>query len=474
MKAMKFILLLLALWPWLAGARAPQQPQMDLPPPSREGLQALLAQGRYEQLEHALEQYRLVSLWSMAQGERPLLQSYRAFESTDAKLGAMLDLWVEKRAESAEAYTARAHYRVYNGWDARGTAAVAQTPPERLALMARYFELAQLDVVHALQLQPQSLPAWRALIEMNRAGSPEAVIASTLEGLKLFPASLGLRQEAMFGLQPRWGGNLALMRSFAQSAQEEAGNNPQLRSLLGYPDWEQATELDAAGKTQEAFDAAGRALAYGEEEDFLKLHGRLALKLQRHDEALADARAAARLSLHGEFLEHTVSALRDEAALQYRGGKLREAAGLLTDLIDAGTGGDEARYLRGAAYCRLGESMAALEDLRNAGAQAGDPAGAQAELLECLGGKGHLDDAVAALRQHAQDSPASAAAGYFAVGRVYASLRREDQARANIEMACTLGSAQACAWNSTGLAAMRSAANDDAGLLKPVINRRGP
>ena len=351
----------------------PQEPDPDAPvemPPfaKHASLRLLLAQARYDELEAALEQFRAASLWSIEEGEYRLVHAYKAFDVSDADVGEHITEWIEERPKSYQAHTAHAFHNVSKALDARGDRLAKDTSQEQFRVMRRLLKQAEGEVRAALALQPRNIAAYRALVVIARY-SGDRFGTLTDEALRAFPESGVLRGNTLVSLQPKWHGSLALMEEFARRSQEHIGRNPDLKGLLGYPDWARGEILRGEKRFDEAIEMYTKAIETGGEEvEYVTGRSVAARGARRYDMAIADARRAIELypwiaDQEETVLSEALSSARRYANQQYADGNSERAVQAWSALLDYDPKDKEALGYRGQALCESGKTDAGIADL---------------------------------------------------------------------------------------------------------------
>ena len=225
--------------------------------------------------------------------EYRLFDAYGAFEVAVPWLAPRLNEWVQLRPGSAAALLARATFLAACGWHARGTAWAGDTPPEQFALMGAFFRDAMADVAAALSRTPNSMVAYRELMNLARSlGDIPASRKALDQALKIQPYSFLLRASHMYILEPRWGGSYQAMTDFASESAPYWDRNPRLQALQGFGDWDRGRVLAAAGEKVEALQEFQEALRFGDLGLFRYERGLFYSISERYAEALEDFTSA--------------------------------------------------------------------------------------------------------------------------------------------------------------------------------------
>ncbi|HMF87919.1 MAG TPA: tetratricopeptide repeat protein, partial [Gemmatimonadaceae bacterium] len=222
--------------------------------------------------------------------EYRLFDAYAAFQVAIPALEPLLNEWVRQRPTSAAALIARATFLRAAGWHARGTASAAKTSRVQFQRMDDYFRRARIDLAAALRLAPNSIVAYRQLIDIasTSRGDPEGSRQLLDRALSIQPHSFVLRAAHMHNLLPRWGGSYDAMTEFAEESAPFAKRNPRMRALQGFVDWDRGRDFESQGQDMRAIEAYTRALRFGNYWLFSAERGALYSELKRYPEALED------------------------------------------------------------------------------------------------------------------------------------------------------------------------------------------
>jgi len=165
--------------------------------------------------------------------EDDLSTAYLAFEIRDESFKPLFDKWVLSTPNQYQPYLARAHYLYRQGWKARGHDARKETSEAQIQGMKKYFNQAVNDLASALTINNQTVLPYAILIGISmNMGTHAKSKALANEALTISPASFTIRSAYLKSLQPRWGGSLKAMQSFAVNSQKYIGQNPKLKLLL--------------------------------------------------------------------------------------------------------------------------------------------------------------------------------------------------------------------------------------------------
>jgi tetratricopeptide (TPR) repeat protein len=443
--------------PRVAAARSESPPR-----PDSKLFLAMLAHRSFGELELALDQYRLAYLWDAPKHEEDLVVAYKAFDVDDVNVLSQIDSWIEAHPDAYQAYTARAYCRSNLGWDARGTEFVQKTGAEKFALMERYFSQAESDARTALKLRPDSMAPYRVLASMAKAHGSAAIVAVVTEGLKQFPTSYNLRVHAIFGLQPRWGGSYEAIQAIADAAQAYVDQNPELRSLRGFPDWARGKDAETREDYVSAYELYTKALSFGDEGEFLSGRNGVARHLHRFAEAFADAMRDEQLEPGREksMLEATTKDAWRYAVSSYRSGRLQDAIAMYTLLLEHDPNDASALAWRGISNCRLGNLDACMPDLdRSLAIDPTEDAAWQAA-IQCLMNRGSIADGVAYGQRYVAQFPAEGVS-YFWLALAEQRAKNDAGAEEGLHKACDLHFDEACGFleRTTGKSSPADASN---------------
>ena len=258
----------------------------------RLAVRRLLLARSYDALDYVLAAYADSALHDYKLENR-LFDAYSAFNVAVPEFEAPLTEWVRSRPTSAAARLARAYFFKASGWNARGSKYARETSGEQFDRMGKFFGLSIGDLDTALRLAPNSIVAYRQLIDLATAESRPGASRRFLDrGLALQPYSFVLRLAHMYNLLPRWNGSYEAMAKFAAESAPYAKRNPRIKSLGGFVDWDKGRVAEAAGKSGDAIEAYQRALQFGDLSQFLYERGTFYSAGERYPEALEDLNSA--------------------------------------------------------------------------------------------------------------------------------------------------------------------------------------
>lgn len=275
--------------------------QERLPAPSRQDSSGLkiktwLKQGQFSQLNQYLSNLQ-VDTEKNIQREKALFQAYESFSALSPRATLKLDAWIKAEPDNYIPYLARAEYLRHMGWKARGNSWASETSEGQFKGMREYFQKASVDLEKALQLKPNSLPAYYSLLDMAGAlGNEQAEAAVLGAAMKVAPASYQMRRLYVLRLAPRWGGSHEAMRSFALESLKYTSDNPRLKILQAFEYYDQAN----IQKKQEAYSLAeelyDKALSFGPDDRLYFARALNRMKRKDYSGAISDLTHAIELN----------------------------------------------------------------------------------------------------------------------------------------------------------------------------------
>ena len=184
-------------------------------------------------------------------GENEVFRSYTAF-NIPFEVPGFFERWIAKYPGSYPAHVAAARHEVYLGHRARGTELAKDTSREQFAQMSEHFTRAKRLLERSLTLSARPTPSYTYLLQISRhytsscrehgfvaaiwylivggPVTPDPCARKLVDrALALDPAARDIRNEYMYSLEPRWGGNIVAMQAFYA----ESEKSPLDRSALG-------------------------------------------------------------------------------------------------------------------------------------------------------------------------------------------------------------------------------------------------
>ena len=247
----------------------------------------LLARG-YDELDRVLTAYG-DSVRRDYRVEYRFFDAYGAFGVAMPSLEPRLNEWVKLRPKSVAALLARANYYRASAWHARGTSLARETTAAQFQRMKGFFERSVADLGAAHRLDPNSIVAYRQMIDIATSRGDVASSRQMLDqALKVQPYSFVLRAAHMYSLLPRWGGSYKAMAQFAQESMPYAKRNPRIAALRGFVDWDEGSVAESDGHKGDAIEAYQRSLKAGDFWQFRYERGTYYSRANLYQEALAD------------------------------------------------------------------------------------------------------------------------------------------------------------------------------------------
>ena len=252
-------------------------------------LRRLLRTERFDSVEIAL---RLAQDEAAAdvRAEWRYYDSYVALQEPSLRPG--LDAWIAAHPRAVEARIARGMYFVNLAGARRGGGYAVNTNRGQFRALDATLDSSFADIRVALKHDPSNLAAYWVLQRAAGFHGQADVLPTYNRALRLSPASFVTRWLAITTLAPRWGGTYESMDRVAGQAQQFASANPELRTLQGFIDWDEA---DAAWQNDDAEHAISHAKAstsYGESYTLCLKAARILWYYDREPEALPFARCA--------------------------------------------------------------------------------------------------------------------------------------------------------------------------------------
>ncbi|WP_339801245.1 tetratricopeptide repeat protein [uncultured Marinobacter sp.] len=177
-------------------------------------------------------------------------------------------------------------------WTARGGAFINETPKENLDRMTEFMNRAQSDLTRTLDLEGSALWAYCLRIRIAKAGGnyPEALRALE-QATARYPLTYLGRKYYLESLDPKWGGTLLSMTSFANSAQQHVGSNPRLQQLVSYAHYEAGRMAYIRKEYSQALEYLSIAIDKGTQPRAYFVRGQTHARLGDHEKALTDFNA---------------------------------------------------------------------------------------------------------------------------------------------------------------------------------------
>ncbi len=204
---------------------------------------------------------------------------FNAFDSGSFDDRLILDAWKRAAPNSAFAYAASGFDYVAMAAKARGGAYIQDTPQSNIDAMDRLLQQADIDLQHAIALNPKITPAYVAMIKAGSMALGRVYVERAARlGLTQAPSDYAIYGMLTHAEEPKWGGSLQAMKAVDQMAQAHVKSNPLLAIIhsaeplvvydvcdcTGSANWSAfPVVFDNLGSTQELFAAGDAARRNG-------------------------------------------------------------------------------------------------------------------------------------------------------------------------------------------------------------------
>ena len=151
------------------------------------------------------------------------------FDNGSFDIRPLLDAWKRQSPDSAFAYAASGMAYADMATAARGSDYIRNTPEDAILSMDRLASEADIDLRHAIALEPRMTPAYAAMMDIGRMtlGRQYALQARDA-GLKVAPDNFFLYSAASLMAEPKWGGEADELETLRHRELEHAAQNPLL------------------------------------------------------------------------------------------------------------------------------------------------------------------------------------------------------------------------------------------------------
>jgi hypothetical protein len=253
---------------------------------------SLLRERRYQELDTQLATLQTRYEHDPQTAEQ-LLIPFPIFYVADPALEPYLDEWVAALPTSYVARVARATYYRKVAHEQRGKRFMADTTPQQVQGMEKYFSLARQDLEASLQLTAKPVLSYVHLLDIGTyLGEAEWNRRLLEDALRVDPHDFIVRRKFIYSLRPKWGAGFAAMAAFLAECQHAGLPTPKLNTLeaviLIEKGYARSAEKDEAGAL-EYFTQALQA-EEGSEENLMAHEWKCAkhAKLQQFALALPD------------------------------------------------------------------------------------------------------------------------------------------------------------------------------------------
>ncbi|HTV85559.1 MAG TPA: hypothetical protein VME63_09135 [Dyella sp.] len=154
------------------------------------------------------------------------------FGKASGETRGLMDAWKRQSPSSPFALAASGMVYLNMAQQARGTEYADKTPQSSFESMERLLLRARTDLDAAVKIEPRVTPAYGSMIYVAALGGDAGyAFDAARRGLAIEPASYMIYARLVWMAQPKWGGNILLMRRFIAGAQRHAKDNPLLLLL---------------------------------------------------------------------------------------------------------------------------------------------------------------------------------------------------------------------------------------------------
>lgn len=251
--------------------------------PNPQEFISLLKDKKYEALDARLTSYQKAFEADFRQ-EKDVQLAFLSFHRTDPSLEVYLSEWIAQSPRSYAAHLARGMYYSAVAFKKRGIQVASETTEGKFSGMQLYLSKAQEDLMAAIKINPQLMPAYSVMIFIPMAfGLKDQTKTIIDEALKQNPYSFSARWSYLVSLEPKWGGSYRAMEEFLQQARPYFSENPYLKVLNGRVFAAHGDHAKAWSTTLFYYD---KALAHGEHPYYYLRRGESLYHLQRYQEAI--------------------------------------------------------------------------------------------------------------------------------------------------------------------------------------------
>lgn len=252
-------------------------------PPNPEEFISLLKHKKYDALDARLTGYQKAFEADFRQ-EKDVQLAFLSFHRTDPSLEVYLSEWIAQSPRSYAAHLARGMYYSAVAFKRRGTQFSSETTAGQFRAMQQYLSKAQEDLMAAIEINPQLMPAYSVMVFIPMAfGLKDQTKAIIDEALRRNPYSFSARWSYLVSLEPKWGGSYGAMEELIREARQYFSENPYLKVLNGLVFAARGDHAKAWSTTLFYYD---KALAHGEHPYYYLRRGESLYHLRRYQEAI--------------------------------------------------------------------------------------------------------------------------------------------------------------------------------------------
>lgn len=222
-----------------------------------------------------------------------------SFYTPDPALEPLLDAWVMHSPQSFAAHVSRGNYRCKLAWHYRGGKYAHKTSTAQFRTMDEYLAAARVDLNRSIELRPRLLAAYVRLL-LASGSQADHDESDRVLGLAtdLCPLCYLPRRALLSNLLPRWQGSYEQMDAFVEQTKPLWKQNPRLRFLLAEADLDRCDVAEEDDKRAAAHEYCHRALRGGDEPQALSEAARLFIQERRYAAALPLLDRALRVEPH--------------------------------------------------------------------------------------------------------------------------------------------------------------------------------
>lgn len=446
-------------------------------------LRQLFENEKFEELTAALVGYQ-EEFEEDVLTEYKIIMAFAIFSSTDPDYEDKLLKWKEEFTRHFAPHMASAIYYQKLAWESRGTRWAKDTSFEQFSGMEKYLTKAIQNLSLTIKYKRTLMPAYQSYISIlnsSKSASDDDENAMISRAFKLFPQSYLIKKQASSAKLPRWGGSYEQMEGIAREGVKNVDTNPNMALLYGMIYNDQAFYLIKEEKYKEAESAYLMAISFGDSWDFyyelatLQYYhlndyegaleyikqsiARYPIEAESHllkakiqhmlgydvlaDVALETARAIGGVS---EDIEQWLQWVAKD--LSYKAHKVfkhdpQQAESLLDLALEYNPDSAEAYAERGRIKMLKGEFEAGIDDAQLAVQLGPDDIGMYRLLDLGLAREKRWLEITSIWDTFIYRNPENSEA-YFERAGAYHHMGNRDEARADLDKACSLGHAQAC------------------------------
>jgi hypothetical protein len=147
-----------------------------------------------------------------------------------------LEKWCRSDPKNPDAWLLSGFARIPWAWQARSAARAGEVAKWQWELFSERLELAQSDLVRAIDLYPEDPTPWAGLIWIERGGGSgaEPIFELFAEGIPRDPSNYLIHKNTIMALTAHWHGNHQMMLRQAREAAALAAPSNDLAGLIAF------------------------------------------------------------------------------------------------------------------------------------------------------------------------------------------------------------------------------------------------